>query len=127
MLLPLPLAGVDIIFESFFLSDGLGKFIVVLLVLFSVLAWTIIIQKLLTLRHIRAKDAQFVHTFDKQQHPLQLYVEQQASGGGGGSRGAFSGWRTWGRARRRSVSSRRGFGATGGRWRPSTSAARCCR
>lgn len=83
MLLPLPLAGVDIIFESFFLSDGLGKFIVVLLVLFSVLAWTIIIQKLLTLRHIRAKDAQFVHTFDKQQHPLQLYVEQQASGGGG--------------------------------------------
>ena len=82
MMISLPLAAsASILLESFWLSDLFGKLIVLALVVFSILAWTIMLQKWLELRNIRADDERFTHAFKQQAHPLQLYVESQAHPG----------------------------------------------
>ncbi len=77
MMVALPVAGVEILFESFKLSDLFGKGIVLVLLVFSVWAWTIMAQKWVTLRHIRAQDERFARDFRQQSHPLELYVRHQ--------------------------------------------------
>ena len=77
MTVAMPVAGLEILFESYLLSDLFGKGIVLALLVCSVVAWTIITQKWLTLRHIRALDERFARDFKVQTHPLELYVRHQ--------------------------------------------------
>lgn len=71
---PLPLAG---IFSSFVISDPVGKGIVLLLIVASIAVWTIMLQKGLELRQSSRADEAFFHAFERQRHPLELYVRQE--------------------------------------------------
>lgn len=74
----LPFAGIEIVVDSFKLSDLFGKGIVFVLALCSIWAWTIIINKWSALRNIRKADAKFSRAFAAQKHPLELYAAHQA-------------------------------------------------
>ena len=90
MMVSLPLAvSLEILVESYSLSDLFGKIIVVALVLCSVWAWTIMVQKWLTLRHIHSLDEKFNSAFKAQRHPLELYLAYQ------GRRNPFEGGVLW--------------------------------
>ena len=67
----LPVAGV---IYSFQISDGMGKGIVLLLVFASVVVWTIMIAKHLELRKAEKADQAFMHAFDRQENPLEIFV-----------------------------------------------------
>ncbi len=71
----LPVAGV---FYSFQISDGVGKAIVVFLVLASIAVWTIMIAKHLELRRAEKADQLFIHAFDRQENPLEIFVRGPA-------------------------------------------------
>lgn len=65
------------LFYSFSISDPVGKGIVVLLGVASVAVWTIMIQKGFELRQYSRGDERFFHAFERQGHPLELYVHQE--------------------------------------------------
>ena len=71
----LPVAGV---IYSFQISDGVGKAIVVFLVLASIAVWTIMIAKHLELRRAEKADQLFIHAFDRQENPLEIFVRGPA-------------------------------------------------
>ena len=71
----LPVAGV---IYSFQISDGVGKAIVLFLVLASIAVWTIMIAKHLELRRAEKADQLFIHAFDRQENPLEIFVRGPA-------------------------------------------------
>ncbi|NCA82262.1 MAG: hypothetical protein EOM72_05900 [Opitutae bacterium] len=71
----LPVAGV---IYSFQISDGVGKTIVLFLVLASIVVWTIMIAKHLELRRAEKADQLFMHAFDRQENPLEIFVRGPA-------------------------------------------------
>lgn len=72
----LPLA--NIILDTFLISDAVGKIIVVVLVLASIVAWCIMLAKHLELRRVERSDHAFHRTFDRQENPLEIYVRGPA-------------------------------------------------
>ena len=68
---PPPVAGV---FYSFLISDMLGKVIVVGLMVASVTVWTLMAQKYLELRQCGSQDVRFYRAFERQAHPLEMFV-----------------------------------------------------
>ncbi len=71
----LPLAGVV---WAFRISDPVGQLIVVVLVLASILAWSIMMAKYLELRKVARADYNFVQNFNRQHNPLELFVRGPA-------------------------------------------------
>jgi biopolymer transport protein TolQ len=71
----LPVAGV---FYAFHISDAVGKLIVLFLVLASIVVWTIMIAKHLELRRAEKADQVFIHAFDRQENPLEVFVRGPA-------------------------------------------------
>ena len=71
----LPVAGV---IYSFQISDGVGKAIVLFLVLASIAVWTIMLAKHLELRRAEKADQLFIHAFDRQENPLEIFVRGPA-------------------------------------------------
>ena len=69
-----PLAS---LFYSFSISDPVGKAIVLILVVASIAVWTIMLQKGIELRQCARGDERFFHAFERQNHPLELYVHQE--------------------------------------------------
>ncbi|NLB66682.1 MAG: hypothetical protein GX803_09465 [Lentisphaerae bacterium] len=67
-----PLA--NIVFDTFVISDSVGKGIVVALVVASVVAWSIIVMKWSELKKIEKADQAFQRAFDQQRNPLELYI-----------------------------------------------------
>ena len=72
----LPLANVVI--YAFNLSDGVGKLIVIALMLASIGVWTIMAAKHLELRKAEKADRAFTHAFDRQDNPLEIFVRGPA-------------------------------------------------
>ena len=72
----LPLANVVI--YAFNLSDGVGKLIVIALMLASIGVWTIMAAKHLELRKAEKADRAFAHAFDRQDNPLEIFVRGPA-------------------------------------------------
>lgn len=70
---PPPLANV---FYSFLISDGVGKFIVVFLLVISIGVWTLMLQKFIELRQYDRNDSRFFRAFERQGHPMEMYVHQ---------------------------------------------------
>lgn len=68
----LPLA--NIMFQTFWISDGVGKFIVLTLLAASVVAWTIMFAKHAELRKVERADQAFERAFQRQGNPLEMYV-----------------------------------------------------
>ena len=66
----LPVAGV---FYSFQISDGVGKGIVIFLVLASVWVWTIMLAKHLELLKAERVDRDFLRAFERQVNPLEIF------------------------------------------------------
>lgn len=60
--------------NAFFQSDTVGKIIVILLIVLSCIAWSVVIRKLVEMRKIKAADADFSHAFTAQKNPLELFA-----------------------------------------------------
>lgn len=67
-----PLA--NIVLETFRISDGVGKFIVLALILASIVAWCIMLAKHIELIKVEKADHAFRRAFDHQENPLEIYV-----------------------------------------------------
>ena len=72
----LPLANVML--YAFNLSDGVGKLIVIFLLVASIGVWTIMAAKHLELRKAERADRAFSHAFYRQINPLELFVRGPA-------------------------------------------------
>ena len=72
----LPLANV--VLYAFNLSDGVGKLIVIALMVESIGVWTIMAAKHLELRKAEKADRAFTHAFDRQDNPLEIFVRGPA-------------------------------------------------
>lgn len=72
----LPLANVML--YAYNLSDGIGKLIVIFLLVASIGVWTIMAAKHLELRKAERADRDFSHAFDRQANPLELFVRGPA-------------------------------------------------
>lgn len=71
----LPLANFIYAFrESNFLS---GKLIIMILMGFSIVAWTVMISKMMELRRARASARRFLEMYRREQHPLSLFLRKQ--------------------------------------------------
>jgi biopolymer transport protein ExbB/TolQ len=71
----LPLADFLYAFrESNFLS---GKLIIMILIGFSVFAWTVMISKIMELRRAREAARRFLDLYRREQHPLALFIRRQ--------------------------------------------------
>lgn len=66
------------LFNAFFQSDTVGKIIVILLLVLSCIAWSVIIRKIVEMRKIHAADADFSHAFNGQRNPLELFVRNRS-------------------------------------------------
>jgi biopolymer transport protein TolQ len=64
------------VFYSFLVSDTVGKAIVILLVVISIGVWTLMIQKYFDLRQSAGADQRFFREFERQSHPMELYVHR---------------------------------------------------
>lgn len=67
----LPVAGV---FYAFHISDGVGKLIVLFLLVASIGVWTIMLGKHLELRKAEKADHDFTRVFERQENPLEIFV-----------------------------------------------------
>jgi biopolymer transport protein ExbB/TolQ len=63
-------------FYAFKLTDSFGRFIVVLLFLFSIHSWTIMIEKTIAVRRARRWNRHFLRDFRQTQSPLGLALKQ---------------------------------------------------
>ena len=68
----IPLA--NILLETFWISDFVGKMIVLFLMGASVLAWTIMFAKHTELRKADRSDQAFARSFERQGNPLEMFV-----------------------------------------------------
>jgi biopolymer transport protein TolQ len=68
----LPLA--NMVLDTFLISDGLGKAIVLILIVASIVAWCIMLAKHLELMKVEKSDQAFRRAFDRQENPLEIYV-----------------------------------------------------
>ncbi len=68
----------NILFETFKISDGVGKAIVIILIFVSIVAWCIMLAKHIELVKVERADRTFKHAFDRQENPLELYVRGPA-------------------------------------------------
>lgn len=77
-MLPLPLLPLaDFIYafrESNFLS---GKLIIIILMIFSIIAWTVMVSKMMELRRARTEARRFLDLYRREQHPLGLFIRRQ--------------------------------------------------
>lgn len=69
----LPLGNV--IWDTFWVSDGLGQLIVIGLLLVSLVVWAIMVNKWRELRRASFSDQQFLSKFREQMHPFALYMD----------------------------------------------------
>ncbi len=67
----LPLANV---FYSFSISDPVGKGIVIVLLVASIVVWTIMAAKHLELKKAEHADMRFAHAFERQNNPMTIYL-----------------------------------------------------
>lgn len=72
----IPLA--NILFTTFMNSDGVGKAIVVALIFVSIIAWCIMLAKHIELLKVERADRAFKRAFDRQENPLEIYVQGPA-------------------------------------------------
>jgi len=73
-MISLPLSFV--VFDTFALSDPLGKLIVLGLLVVSLWVWSIIFVKYREVFRLRRADAAFQRAFKAQSHPLELFVSR---------------------------------------------------
>lgn len=62
---------------AFRISDWMGKSIVITLIVASIIAWTIMINKWHELRNAEKADERFMYEFSKQHHPLEMFVRER--------------------------------------------------
>ncbi|HMP73595.1 MAG TPA: MotA/TolQ/ExbB proton channel family protein [Kiritimatiellia bacterium] len=75
---PLPLANLSYAFQSAnFFS---GKMIVIILMVMSVVAWTIMIAKVIEQRRMRFSANRFLDQYRRQDYPLDLYLARRSRG-----------------------------------------------
>ncbi|MFC1498505.1 MotA/TolQ/ExbB proton channel family protein [Verrucomicrobiota bacterium] len=70
----IPIAGVMLAWET---SNIAGKFIVVILFVGSIFAWSIMITKLVELRNASYSSRRFLMAFRKEAHPVSLFLKRQ--------------------------------------------------
>lgn len=63
------------LFYAFWTSDPVGQVIVIGLLLASIVVWTIMVNKWRELRAAETADERFMREFNKQRHPLEMYVQ----------------------------------------------------
>lgn len=63
-------------FYAFHRSDGVGKFVVLLLAVASIYAWSIIVSKALEVKKSNKVSDQFMRLYRKQPHLLTLYLKK---------------------------------------------------
>ncbi len=71
----MPLA---VILYSFQISDPIGQFIVVFLLVASIWVWTIMVAKHVELHRAERADQAFMHAFDRQENPMEIFVRGPA-------------------------------------------------
>ncbi len=79
-LIPLPLASAGVVYV-FNQSDGFAKVIIILLLVFSIQAWTIMVDKATSLRGKRRKDRNFLNDFRDTQSPLDMALSSRHTSG----------------------------------------------
>ncbi len=71
---PLPLASVGSLIISFNQSDGIGKAIIYILIVMSIVAWSIMISKWMEMKKTLLLTTQFMEAYGQQDHPFSMYA-----------------------------------------------------
>ena len=68
-------ANAEAAIKAFHLSDSVGQFIVWLLFVGSILTWTIMVEKAISLRRAKLDSIKFINIFRKERFPIKLLAQ----------------------------------------------------